>query len=189
MTPLTGAEYLESIRDGREIWAYGERVEDVTTHPAFRNATRMVARMYDKLHDPAYKDVLTTATDTGGGTFTHPFFRTPRTVEDCVADRDAIAEWARTSYGWMGRAPDYKAAFLGTLGANADFYDPYQDNAKRWYKARRSAACTSTTRSSTRRSIARRASTRCATSSSTSSARPTRAWSSAGRRSWRPARR
>ena len=34
----------------------------------------------------------------------------------------------------MGRAPDYKAAFLATLGANADFYDPYQANAKRWYK-------------------------------------------------------
>jgi 4-hydroxyphenylacetate 3-monooxygenase len=133
-TPLTGDEYLESIRDGREIWAYGERVADVTTHPAFRNAARMVARMYDKLHDPAYADVLTTPTDTGGGTFTHPFFRTARSVEDCVADRDAIAEWARTSYGWMGRSPDYKAAFLGTLGANADFYEPYQENAKRWYR-------------------------------------------------------
>jgi aromatic ring hydroxylase len=34
----------------------------------------------------------------------------------------------------MGRAPDYKAAFLGTLGANAEFYEPYQDNARRWYK-------------------------------------------------------
>ena len=73
-------------------------------------------------------------TDTGGGTFTHPFFRTARSVDDCVADRDAIAEWARTSYGWMGRSPDYKAAFLGTLGANAEFYDPYQDNARRWYR-------------------------------------------------------
>jgi len=132
--PMTGAEYLESIRDSREIWAYGERVEDVTTHPAFRNSARMVARMYDALHDPARRDVLTTPTDTGGGTFTHPFFRTARTVEDVVADRDAIAEWARISYGWMGRSPDYKAAFLGTLGANADFYDPYQENAKRWYK-------------------------------------------------------
>jgi 4-hydroxyphenylacetate 3-monooxygenase len=134
VAPFTGEEYLESIRDGREIWAYGERVDDVTTHPAFRNVARMVARMYDKLHDPAHRDVLTTPTDTGGGTFTHPFFRTARSVEDCVADRDAIAEWARTSYGWLGRSPDYKAAFLGTLGANADFYDPYQANAKRWYR-------------------------------------------------------
>ncbi|PYN03826.1 MAG: hypothetical protein DME07_05390 [Candidatus Rokuibacteriota bacterium] len=32
--PFTGKEFLESLRDGREIWIYGERVEDVTTHPA-----------------------------------------------------------------------------------------------------------------------------------------------------------
>ena len=38
--PFTGAEYLESLRDGREIYIYGERVDDVTTHPAFRNAAR-----------------------------------------------------------------------------------------------------------------------------------------------------
>jgi 4-hydroxyphenylacetate 3-monooxygenase len=132
--PLTGDEYLESIRDGREIYAYGERVEDVTTHPAFRNATRMIARMYDALHDPERKDVLTTGTDTGNGGVTHPFFRTARSVDDVVADRDAIVEWARVGYGWMGRSPDYKAAFLGTLGANTDFYDPYQENAKRWYR-------------------------------------------------------
>ena len=35
--PFTSAEFLESLRDGREIWIYGERVKDVTTHPAFRN--------------------------------------------------------------------------------------------------------------------------------------------------------
>ena len=37
-------------------------------------------------------------------------------------------------YGWMGRSPDYKAAFLATLGANAEFYTPYQENARRWYR-------------------------------------------------------
>ena len=65
---------------------------------------------------------------------THAFFKAPQTPDDLVAGRDAIAEWARITYGWMGRSPDYKAAFLATLGANADFYDPYQDNARRWYK-------------------------------------------------------
>ena len=59
--PYTGAEYLESLRDGREIWIYGEKVKDVTTHPAFRNTARMLARLYDALHDPAKKDVLTIA--------------------------------------------------------------------------------------------------------------------------------
>lgn len=132
--PMTGEEYIESLRDGREIWLYGERVEDVTTHPAFRNPVRMTARLYDALHDPEKQDVLTTETDTGNGGYTHKFFRTPRSAEDMVENRDAIAEWARITYGWMGRSPDYKAAFLGTLGANADFYDPYQENAKRWYR-------------------------------------------------------
>src|SRR5881296_2580281 len=132
--PMTGAEYLESLRDGREIWLYGERVKDVTTHPGFRNTARMIARLYDALHDPKLKDVLTTETDTGSGSYTHRFFRAPKSAEEQVAGRDAIAAWARITYGWLGRSPDYKAAFLGTLGANADFYAPYQENARRWYR-------------------------------------------------------
>ena len=59
--PMNREEYLDSLRDGREIWIYGEKVEDVTTHPAFRNGVRSVARLYDALHDPATKDVLTDA--------------------------------------------------------------------------------------------------------------------------------
>ncbi|RAQ94149.1 4-hydroxyphenylacetate 3-hydroxylase N-terminal domain-containing protein [Thermogemmatispora tikiterensis] len=132
--PLTGEEYLESLRDGREVWIYGERVKDLTTHPAFRNTARMVARLYDSLHNPEKQPVLTTATDTGSGGYTHKFFVTSRSAEDLVGARDAIAEWARLSYGWLGRSPDYKASFLGTLGANAEFYEPYQENARRWYK-------------------------------------------------------
>ncbi|MGW5717607.1 4-hydroxyphenylacetate 3-hydroxylase family protein [Amycolatopsis sp. NPDC003865] len=131
---MTGAEYLESLRDDREIYLYGERVKNITEHPAFRNPARMVARLYDALHDPAHKDVLTTATDTGGTGYTHRFFTTPHSAEDLVADQQAIAAWSRLSYGWMGRSPDYKAAFLGTLGANADFYNPFADNARRWYR-------------------------------------------------------
>src|SRR5438132_1327718 len=133
--PFTGAEFLESLRDTREVWIYGERVKDVTTHPAFRNPARMLARLYDALHDPAMQPTLTCASDTDSGVFTHRFFRAPATVDDLVGARDAIAAWARLTYGWMGRSPDYKAAFLATLGANADFYAPYQDNARRWYRS------------------------------------------------------
>jgi 4-hydroxyphenylacetate 3-monooxygenase len=132
--PLTGAEYLDSLRGPREIWIYGEQVQDLTTHPAFRNAARMVARLYDALHDPERQAVLTCPTDTGSGGYTHKFFRAPTSADDLIGARDAIAAWARLTYGWMGRSPDYKAAFLATLGANADFYEPYQDNARRWYR-------------------------------------------------------
>src|SRR3954447_9862012 len=132
--PFTGAEYLESLRDGREVYIYGERVDDVTTHPAFRNTARSLARLYDALHDPRTADVLTCSTDTGSGGFTHKFFRVARSREDVVGQRDAIAAWARMSYGWMGRSPDYKAALMNTLGANHSFYGKFSDNAKAWYR-------------------------------------------------------
>jgi 4-hydroxyphenylacetate 3-monooxygenase len=132
--PFTGAEYLESLRDGREVYIYGERVDDVTTHPAFRNAAASVALLYDALHDKATKDVLTGPTDTGSGGYTHKFFKAAYSREEVIAQRDAIAAWARISYGWMGRSPDYKAAFLNTLGVNADFYGKFADNARAWHK-------------------------------------------------------
>ena len=95
----------------------------------------MTARLYDAMHDPAKQDVADRRRPTPAHSgFTHPFFRTPHSVEDLKKDRDAIAEWARMTYGFMGRSPDYKAAFLGTLGANSEFYEPYAGNARRWYE-------------------------------------------------------
>ena len=45
----TGQDYISSLRDGREVFIQGERVKDVTTHPAFRNSAASVALLYDAL--------------------------------------------------------------------------------------------------------------------------------------------
>jgi 4-hydroxyphenylacetate 3-monooxygenase len=132
--PFTGAEFLESLRDEREVYIYGERVKDVTTHPGFRNSAASIALLYDALHDEKTKAVLTAPTDTGSGGFTHKFFKAARSRDEVIAQRDAIAAWARITYGWLGRSPDYKAAFINTLGANAEFYGKFADNARAWYK-------------------------------------------------------
>jgi 4-hydroxyphenylacetate 3-monooxygenase len=42
-----GDEYLASLRDGRRLWLMGQRVEDVTTHPALAGCARSVAAVYD----------------------------------------------------------------------------------------------------------------------------------------------
>ena len=64
-----------SLRDDREIYIYGERVKDVTTHPAFRNTARMVARLYDAMHDPKHMKKLMVPTDTGNGGMTQGVFQ------------------------------------------------------------------------------------------------------------------
>ena len=33
-----GKQYIESLRDGREVYIHGKRVEDVTKHPTIRKA-------------------------------------------------------------------------------------------------------------------------------------------------------
>jgi 4-hydroxyphenylacetate 3-monooxygenase len=131
--PYTGAEYMESLRDGREVYINGARIDDVTTHPSMRNSIRSLARLYDALHDERSHSILTCPTDTGSGGYTHRYFRVPRSREDLVAAQKAIAAWSRLTYGWMGRTPDYKAAFSNTLGANPEFYGQFADNARRWY--------------------------------------------------------
>jgi 4-hydroxyphenylacetate 3-monooxygenase len=133
-TPFTGEEYLESLRDGREVWLQGERVADVTTHPAFRNSARSIARLYDALHDPAHQPRLTAPTDTGNGGFTHPLFKVATTRDDLRASRDAVRVWAELTFGWMGRSPDYKAAMLGALGGDPEWYGEFAPNAQRWYR-------------------------------------------------------
>ena len=129
---LTGADYLASLDDGREIWYHGERVKNVAEHPAFRNAARSMAKLYDALHDPELQDDLTVVDKFG--IRTHRFFAPSYSAADLKGARKAISIWQRINYGWMGRTPDYKAAFMAQLAEGHHFYEPYGQNALNWYK-------------------------------------------------------
>ena len=135
---LDGPRYLASLQDSRDVYIDGERVPDVTKHPAFRNACRSVARLYDSLHDPKQRDTLTTVDRLGHRV--HKFFKPSYSAQELTEARDAIAAWARLSYGFMGRTPDYKAAFMASMAAEPEFYAPFDANARNWYE-RYSSQC------------------------------------------------
>jgi len=71
---MTGTEYLEELRDGREVYIYGERVKtsQLTRIPQY---SKDGARLYDALHDDKRKSRLLLPTDTGNGGFTHAYFK------------------------------------------------------------------------------------------------------------------
>jgi 4-hydroxyphenylacetate 3-monooxygenase len=129
---LTGDAYLESIRDGRQVYLYGERVSDVTKHPAFEQSARSTAQLYDALHDPATQDTMTTV-DRYTGNRVHRFFTPAHSADDLLKARDAIELWAKLSYGFMNRTPDYKASFMAGLAVTHDFYEPFGASARNWY--------------------------------------------------------
>ena len=44
---MTSQRYIDSLKDGREVWLDGQRINDVTTHPAFTGIIHELARIYD----------------------------------------------------------------------------------------------------------------------------------------------
>ena len=85
----TGQEYIESIRDGREVWVNGERVEDVPSHPMFQPVVDIRARIYDMAHEPATQEVMTTRDPDTGERFAVGL-QLPHTKEDWQAKRRAV---------------------------------------------------------------------------------------------------
>jgi 4-hydroxyphenylacetate 3-monooxygenase len=85
----TGDEYRDSIRDGREVWIDGERVEDVTTHPAFKPIVDARARIYDMAHDEATRDVMSYV-DPASGERCPIGSQLPMTKDDWRAKRLAV---------------------------------------------------------------------------------------------------
>lgn len=79
---MGGTEYPDSIRDGRRVYVGGELVEDVTTHPAFCNAARTIAMIYDRKRAPENRDVM--AFDEDGETFS-TYFLLPRATGTIVS--------------------------------------------------------------------------------------------------------
>jgi len=55
----TGEEYKASIRDSRAVYINGDRVKDVTAHPAFKPLVDIRARIYDLQHEPASRHLMT----------------------------------------------------------------------------------------------------------------------------------
>ena len=85
----TGAQYRESLKDGREIWINGERVKDVTTHPAFKPIVDARARIYDMAHEDKYREVMSYM-DKGTNEPNNIGYKPPKTREDWHDKRRAV---------------------------------------------------------------------------------------------------
>src|ERR1700693_4871277 len=133
----TGAEYLRSLNDGRRVFVDGESVKDVTEHPAFRQAARSVANLYDIAADPAQRERMTFASPKTGA----PVWRAwqiPRSHADLRARRLFSETWAEATFGLMGRTPDHVAGFFTGFAAVPRVFAAgglqFADNVVRFYE-------------------------------------------------------
>ena len=86
---MTGKRYIESLRDGREVWLDGEKIHDVSTHPAFTGMVHELARIYDLQHEATYREHMTFLSPETGNRCSLSWLL-PRSAEDLrksVTDR------------------------------------------------------------------------------------------------------
>ena len=134
----TGADYLRSLDDGRQVFVDGELVKDVTAHPAFREAARSIARLYDIGAAPENRERMTfTSPKTG-----QPVWRAwqiPHNHADLRARRLFSETWAEQTFGLMGRTPDHVAGFFAGYAATPDIFAvgsdrKFADNVVAYYE-------------------------------------------------------
>jgi 4-hydroxyphenylacetate 3-monooxygenase len=103
----TGADYKDSLRDGRRVWILGEgRVEDVTTHPATSPMVDEYVAWYDRHRDPAWQDVLYMPPDADG--VRRPVdFIVPRSADDLVRMGNCFSRTSFLSAGNITHTPAY----------------------------------------------------------------------------------
>src|SRR5437868_13687434 len=101
----TGAEHLRSLKDGRTVYIDGKLVDDVTTHPAYRNSVASAALLYDYQARPENIELMTFVPEAGARRVNR-CWQMPRSYDELVQRRRALQAWAQGSYGLMGRPPD-----------------------------------------------------------------------------------
>ncbi len=104
MPARTGKEYVEGLRDEREVWLGGERVADVTVHPAFAGSVAGMAGYFDYQHSHAQECLRE---DPDSGDVVNVSHLIPRSPEDLARRHVAFERLARYSMGMLGRTPDY----------------------------------------------------------------------------------
>ncbi len=138
MPARSGKEYLEGLRNRpREVWIGGERVGDVTSHPAFPRGAQSIAALYDMQRDPKLRDEMTYESPTSGDRVGLSFLTT-RTIEDVERRRRMMMRWARSSGGMIGRSPDYLNVGLMAMAAAKDYFSQdrpeFGGNVARYYE-------------------------------------------------------
>lgn len=119
MAARTGKEFIEGLKDDREIWLGNERVKDVTTHPVLRGSVLGMAGYFDWQHRYA-EDCL--VPDPVTGQPMNASLIVPRNADDLQRRHRAFERFARYSCGMLGRTPDYVNVTLAGFVARKDIF-------------------------------------------------------------------
>src|SRR5487761_1821366 len=131
-----GHQVLARLRERPPtIWYRGEQVTDVTTHPALRGGVHTLAQLYDLQWRNAAVSLYDSPTT---GNKVARSFMMPKTHAELASVSRAMKVWEDSTFGMMGRVPDYINRAMTGYAAGAPFLAEggarYGENAVRTYE-------------------------------------------------------
>ena len=138
MPARTGQQYIDGLRaNPAEVWIRGERVEDVTTHPALAGGVRSVAALYDKQYESGLEECMTFPSPSSGEPVGMSFI-VPRTEEDLLRRRAMMTHWAWVGCGMMARTPDFLNVSIAAWSGAAEYFGQnrpeFADNVRNYFE-------------------------------------------------------
>jgi len=130
-----GKDVLKRLREHpADIWHRGEKVKDVTAHPGFKNGVHSLAALYDLQWEHA-DQMLFESPATGDKVGRS--YMIPKTKDELKSISRMMKRWADSSFGMMGRSPDYLNRAISAYAGGAAFLgeqDPrFADNIRRYH--------------------------------------------------------
>ena len=127
----TGKDHLEAIRDGRTVYIGREKVDDVSAHPAFKNAAHTMAALFDMKADSAHRDVMAYEED---GEWYSTYYLRATSQADLQKRSDAHLKIADMTYGMIGRSYDHVSSFVAGMAMDAEVLDAGDSNDRGFRK-------------------------------------------------------
>lgn len=107
--------YLQRLAVPRGIWLNGKKIDDILQEPAFQGAIDNTLSYYDMLENPGFQF------DYKGHSAAISLM-VPGNVDDLARKRHAYKKVADSSFGMLGRTPDFINAGLSAMRSHAAFF-------------------------------------------------------------------
>lgn len=139
MALRTGADYLESIQDGRQVYVDGESISHVADDPRFAGGAQTTAELYDLQNRSDLIDEMSYV-DADTGERVALSYIEPRTVDDLVRRGKAMKYGMDSVFGMFGRSPDFLNVTIAALGSAHTVFDEgkngkgFGENVRKYYE-------------------------------------------------------
>jgi 4-hydroxybutyryl-CoA dehydratase/vinylacetyl-CoA-Delta-isomerase len=116
---ITPEQYKESLKDGRVVYYEGEKVEDITEHPALKVCIETAAMDYEMAETPEYRD-LAVVTHPKTGEPISRYYYTPQNADDLLRRHELMVTATRLGAGVIPFIHDIGADTLNAVNITAN---------------------------------------------------------------------